>query len=80
MILFEYHDCTHQNTVPDADIILARDILSFLKPEKQTALLEEFREKLKTSGIIILGANEMMPKQNGWLRQMMGDMATFSRE
>ena len=80
MILFEYHDCLHQNTVPDVDIILSRDVLSFIKPEKQTILLEEFRDKLKTTGIVILGANEMMPKQNGWLRQMMGDITTFSRE
>ena len=80
MILFEYHDCLHQNTVPDVDIILARDVLSFIKTEKQSILLEEFREKLKTTGIVILGANEMMPKQNGWLRQMMGNITTFSRE
>ena len=80
MILFEYHDCLHQNTVPDVDIILARDVLSFIKTEKQAILLEEFRDKLKTTGIVILGANEMMPKQSGWLRQMMGDITTFSRE
>lgn len=80
MILFEYHDCLHQNTVPDTDIILARDVLSFVKREKQQVLLEEFRDRLKTTGVIILGANEMMPKQNGWLRQAMGDITTFSRE
>ena len=80
MILFEYHDCLHQNTVPDVDIILARDVLSFIKAEKQNILLEEFRDKLKTTGIIILGANEMMPKQSGWMRQVMGDITTFSRE
>jgi hypothetical protein len=80
MILFEYHDCLHQNTVPDVDIILARDVLSFIKTEKQNILLEEFRDKLKTTGIVILGANEMMPKQSGWMRQAMGDITTFSRE
>ncbi|MGP1593731.1 MAG: CheR family methyltransferase [Treponema sp.] len=79
-ILFEYHDCTHQNAVPDIDIILARDVLSFMKPEHQNALLEEFRDKLKSSGIVILGANEVMPKQSGWRRQLMGETATFSRE
>lgn len=80
MILFEYHDCVHQNTVPDIDIILARDVLSFIKPEKQNALLEEFRDKLKTTGVIILGENEMMPKQSGWLRHVLGDTVTFSKE
>ena len=80
MILFEYHDCLHQNTVPDVDLILARDVLSFIKAEKQSILLEEFRDKLKTTGVVILGANEMMPKQSGWMRQVMGDITTFSRE
>lgn len=80
MILFEYHDCLHQNTVPDVDIILARDVLSFIKPENQSILLEEFKDKLKTTGLVILGANEMMPKQTGWMRQLMGDITTFSRE
>ena len=80
MILFEYHDCLHQNTVPDVDLILARDVLSFIKAEKQSILLEEFRDKLKTTGVVILGANEMMPKQSGWMRQVMGAITTFSRE
>ncbi len=79
-IMFEYHDCTHQNTVPDADIIFARDVLSLMATDKQQALLEEFSEKLKPTGVIVLGANEAMPKQSGWLRQITGDIATFSRE
>ncbi|WP_024466780.1 CheR family methyltransferase [Treponema pedis] len=80
MILFEYHDCTHQNAVPDVDIILARDVLSFINPASQNSLVEEFREKLKNTGIIILGKNEAMPKQSGWLRNAEGDVVTFTKE
>jgi len=80
MILFEYHDCTHQNSVPDLDIIVARDVLSFLNPTVQRTLIEEFREKLKNSGIIILGQNEAMPKQDGWLRNSSGDIVIFTKE
>jgi len=80
MILFEYHDCTHQNAVPDIDIIVARDVLSFLNPNVQRTMIEEFREKLKNSGLIILGHNEAMPKQDGWLRNSSGDIVIFTKE
>ncbi|UTC76228.1 chemotaxis protein CheW [Treponema sp. OMZ 792] len=80
MILFEYHDCTHQNVVPDIDIIVARDVLSFMNPNVQRTMIEEFREKLKNSGLIILGHNEAMPKQDGWLRNSSGDIVIFTKE
>jgi purine-binding chemotaxis protein CheW len=60
-IVFEYHDVLHENPLPDLDIILARDILSFLKVEEQERILAGFGEKLKNRGIIILGRNEIMP-------------------
>jgi len=81
MILFEYHDCVHQNAVPDVDIILARDVLSFLTVPNQTSILSEFREKLKGSGVVILGQNEAMPKRDGWLRnQASSGIVIFSKE
>ena len=43
-------------------------------------MIEEFREKLKDSGLIILGHNEAMPKQDGWLRNSSGDIVIFTKE
>jgi len=60
-ILFEYHDIANDNALPDLDIILARDLLSFLSLEDQSHLISEFSEKLKTQGIIFLGMNEELP-------------------
>lgn len=80
MILFEYHDCAHQNVVPDLDIILARDVLSFVNPNVQESLVRDFSDKLKKNGCIILGKNEAMPKQSGWLRDTAGDIITFTKE
>ncbi|MDR0302122.1 MAG: chemotaxis protein CheW [Treponema sp.] len=57
-IVFEYHDVVHDNTLPDLDIILVRDILSFLPEDDQGRLIERFSEKLKDRGIVILGRNE----------------------
>ena len=57
-IIFEYHDVVHDSTLPDLDIILVRDILSYLPEEDQDRLVERFSEKLKDKGIIFLGRNE----------------------
>ena len=58
LIVFEYHDVLHAHTLPELDMILARDILSFLTPENQESVLEGFAEKLKDGGLFIPGANE----------------------
>jgi len=59
-IVFEYHDITHNNALPDLDIIVARDILSFFKEEEQKRLIESFKEKLKSRSIVMLGRNEFL--------------------
>jgi purine-binding chemotaxis protein CheW len=60
-IVFEYHDITNVNTLPDIDIVVCRDTLSFLPPDGQTKVLDEINEKLKAGGMVILGKNEIMP-------------------
>ncbi|MDR2211476.1 MAG: chemotaxis protein CheW [Spirochaetaceae bacterium] len=57
-ILFEYHDVLNDNSLPDLDIILARDILSFFPVPEQEKLAAEFTERLKNRGLVILGTNE----------------------
>jgi purine-binding chemotaxis protein CheW len=64
-ILFEYHDVVHENPFPPVDLIFARDILSFLKLKDQERILDEFEEKLKPEGIVVLGRNENLPR-SGW--------------
>ncbi|MDR0568623.1 MAG: chemotaxis protein CheW, partial [Spirochaetaceae bacterium] len=59
-IVFEYHDVLNNNQLPDLDIILVRDILSFFTAENQSRLISEFAEKLKNRGIVILGRNEVL--------------------
>jgi purine-binding chemotaxis protein CheW len=57
-ILFEYHDIVNENPLPDLDIVLARDILSFLPVPAQEKLIVQFMEKLKSRNIVFLGRNE----------------------
>jgi purine-binding chemotaxis protein CheW len=57
-IVFEYHDITNENTLPEVDIILVRDVVSFLPAQEQTRIIADFSEKLKSRGIVIMGRNE----------------------
>jgi purine-binding chemotaxis protein CheW len=57
-ILFEYHDILNDNSLPDLDIILVRDVISFLPESEQKRIISGFSEKLKNRGIVFLGRNE----------------------
>jgi purine-binding chemotaxis protein CheW len=59
-IVFEYHDVLHENPLPDLDIILIRDVLSYLPEPDQNRVIQDFAEKLKPGGLIILGKNEVI--------------------
>ncbi|MBN2736251.1 MAG: chemotaxis protein CheW [Spirochaetales bacterium] len=57
-LYFEFHDIKHKNMVPNMNLIVARDLLSYLEPEGQKKVLDEFHGKLKSNGILVLGENE----------------------
>jgi purine-binding chemotaxis protein CheW len=58
IILFEYHDILHGNPFPDVDLIVARDIASFMSKQDQDKLIRVFSEKLRSGGLLVLGKNE----------------------
>jgi purine-binding chemotaxis protein CheW len=57
-IVFEYHDIVNEMQLPDLDIILIRDLLSYLPVPGQDKKIAYFSEKLKKTGVVILGKNE----------------------
>jgi purine-binding chemotaxis protein CheW len=64
-IVFEYHDVLNENPLPELDMILVRDLLSFLVPGDQERMIAGFREKLKGRGLVIVGRNEEL-NGNEW--------------
>ena len=60
-IVFEYHDVLHDNPLPELDIILIRDVLSFIQVQDQNRMIQGFGEKIKDHGIVIVGRNEVLP-------------------
>ncbi|MDR0589400.1 MAG: chemotaxis protein CheW [Spirochaetaceae bacterium] len=59
-LLFEYHDILNENSLPELDIILARDLLSFLSAADQERIIAGFTERLKSRNVVILGRNERL--------------------
>jgi purine-binding chemotaxis protein CheW len=57
-IIFEYHDVVNEHALPELDIILIRDVLSYLPAQEQNRIVSDFSEKLKDRGLVILGRNE----------------------
>lgn len=78
IVLFEYHDITHANTFPPVDMILARDILSFMSYNEQLRMITEFQEKLVPGGLLIIGQNEELPG-NDW-KKIKGNNITAYRK
>jgi purine-binding chemotaxis protein CheW len=60
-------DILHDNSLPNLDIILAIDILSFVTALDQGRLIASFAEKPKSKGVVLLGANEILPGAE-WLK------------
>jgi purine-binding chemotaxis protein CheW len=75
-VVFEYHDILNDNSLPDLDFILARDVLSFLPGPEQEKLIATFAEKLKSRGMVILGQNEQL--QGGeWLQTAAAPVSAY---
>jgi purine-binding chemotaxis protein CheW len=60
-VVFEYHDILNDNPLPELDIILVRDVISYLPVQEQAKLAAGFTEKLKGHGFVLPGRNEELP-------------------
>jgi len=69
-IVFEYHDIVNENALPELDIILVRDVISYLPSGEQAKIISGFSERLKNRGVIIVGRNEEL---NGIIWQSIAD-------
>lgn len=80
MILFEYHDCMNTSAMPPADIIFARDIISFLPKNTQTTLLSDFDEKLKGNGVLVIGDHESLVKHQQWAEHTADSITIYTKQ
>lgn len=79
-ILFEYHDCKNTNALPMVDIVFARDVLSLLDNGSQTYVINDFLDKMKGNGIVVVGENETMPSSFGFGEKTVGTLTAYNKE
>jgi purine-binding chemotaxis protein CheW len=77
-IFFEFHDVLNPSPLPPLDLILCRDVLSLLPPVDQKRLLDDFSDKLKPAGVLILGSNERPGE--GWVSMGSEAVPAFRKE
>lgn len=80
-IMFEYHDMYHSNPFKDLDMIVVRDLASFVKPAKLKSQIEIFYEKLKDGGALVLGRNENgLAQDEKWKTMLLDSMSVYVKE
>ncbi len=79
-VMFEYHDCMNTTALPNLDIIFTRDLISFMSDKAQEALIEDFADKLKGNGILILGQNESLEGAKKWSATNVGSIQIFGKQ
>jgi purine-binding chemotaxis protein CheW len=78
-IIFEYTESLSRMEIIQADLIICRDVVSYLPPDAQKTLLEAFAERLTPDGRLILGTNELAAGA-GWKATEKGGARAFVRE
>jgi len=66
LIMFEFRDLENLEVFSRLDMVIIRDVLSFLKVELQNRVIQVILDNLKENGVLILGQNEKLPNLNGW--------------
>ena len=79
IVMFEYHDVTNTNTVPNADLIFCRDVLSFLPEDVQDSVLLDFEDRLKGNGIMILGEKESLAGKMQWSEKLIENISVYTK-
>lgn len=79
LILFEFSDALHAEGLPPVDLIVARDVLSFLAPESQHIAQQRIYERTKGGGLVVVGANEELDPQLGLEPVRAGDLTVYRK-
>lgn len=79
-VMFEYHDCVNTNAMPSLDMIFCRDLLSFLPAATLPGVLQDFEEKLKGNGVVIVGDSETLSSLPNFAEKMVGQQLIYNKQ
>jgi len=79
-IRFEYHDVSNTDHFAGYQLIVARDIVSFLSEEDQMKFFASVSKKMKSGGVLILGENEELPDIDNWSEKSVGSLKVYVKK
>ena len=79
-VVFEFSDILHENAVPPCDLIMMRDVLSFLPTRDQGRVVSMIREKSKEDTVVVVGRNEDLRAAGGFVEVSKGEARAFRIE
>jgi chemotaxis signal transduction protein/chemotaxis methyl-accepting protein methylase len=77
LILFEFSDVVHAAAEPPADVIVIRDLLSFLREADQRRVVAMIEAKAKESTLIVPGVHEDLSAFGGFVDVSQGAVRAF---
>jgi chemotaxis signal transduction protein/chemotaxis methyl-accepting protein methylase len=80
IVMFEYHDCSNTNVVPVVDIVFARDVISLMPKAAQISIFDDFEEKVKGNGIVIIGENESLAGHTEWGEKVIDSLVVYNKQ
>jgi purine-binding chemotaxis protein CheW len=66
LIMFEFRDLENLEVFSRLDMVIIRDVLSFLKKDLQSRILQVIFDNIKENGVLIIGKNEVLRDLDGW--------------
>lgn len=79
-IRFEYLDVNNTDHFAGYQLIVARDLASFLNEENQMKFFASLSKKMKSGGILILGENEELPDTGEWNESSVGSIKVYIKK
>ncbi|MFW6231564.1 MAG: chemotaxis protein CheW [Spirochaetota bacterium] len=77
IVLFEFSDVTHGSAAPPCELIVIRDVLSFLSERDQRRVITEIEEKAREGTIIVPGANEDLSAMGPFVEASHGSVRAY---
>jgi len=60
MVTFRQGDLFHEETYPESNLILCRNVLIYFERSKQERVIRSFAQALRPGGILVLGKSETL--------------------
>ncbi len=76
-VLFEFSDVAHTGTMPPCDVIVMRDLLSFLPEQDQRRVIALIEEQVDESTLVVTGSNEDLAAMSGFQEIAHGVVRAF---